>query len=714
MFHLLERLAVFVFLLALSISSPGSQIKEKDLPLKYKNWLDLVSYIIRPEEKDVFLLLQDDREREIFIQTFWKQRDPTPGTPENEYREEHIKRFDYANEYYRRGSPRPGWMTDMGRFHIILGSPVSIERFENQKGLYPAQVWYYYGEREKGLPAHFGIVFFKRSGAGEYNLYDPLSDGPAALMIEGRNLDPFAYEETYEKLYELAPTLALVSLSMIPGEVPFNYQPSPRNNIIIADILESPGKEVNPVYATHFLNYRGIVSTEYLTNYVESDAEAALMTDPVIGLTFLHFLIVPKKISVDYYEPRDQFFCNFTLNVNMTEGDDTVFQYSKEFPFYFSKDELDKITASGLAIEDSFPVAEGKFKLRILLMNSVGKEFTTFEKEIEIPEDSDKTLLMGPFLGYRFQSYGTDVHIPFKAQESKLAMDPKKTFGANDSLCILFLVKNVDPALWGSGKVEIRIQGLKESNPVAKDLSLALKDFPSGNILKLTSVLPMRQLSPDYYDIHLRLIDGSGEIIDNASDHFIVSPAEAVAHPTAYAKGIPLAHSYVYFYMLASQLRKSERLAKAEELYRKAFEMNPGYEKGLLEYARFLVEIRKYSECLDLIEKVTVEEDLLFNYFLIKGRAYVGLEQYVRAIESLEEGNKIYDSDTSLLNTLGFSYYRAGQKEKALDALKASLRLNPEQGNIKKLIREIEKDDGVFPGARIGLRLTNAAGCEQK
>ncbi len=43
MFHLLERLAVFVYLLALSISSPGSQIKEKDLPLKYKNWLDHVS-----------------------------------------------------------------------------------------------------------------------------------------------------------------------------------------------------------------------------------------------------------------------------------------------------------------------------------------------------------------------------------------------------------------------------------------------------------------------------------------------------------------------------------------------------------------------------------------------------------------------------------------------------------------------------------------------
>lgn len=687
-----ERTTLILALLVFSSLLPGSQIKEKDLPQKYRDWLDLVSYIIRPEEKDVFLLLQDNRERDVFIQTFWKQRDPTPGTPENEYKEEHIKRFDYANEYYRRGSPREGWMTDMGRFHIILGPPVSIERFENQKGLYPAQVWYYYGEKEKGLPAHFGIVFFKRSGAGEYKLYDPLSDGPAALMIEGRDLDPFAYEETYEKLYDLAPTLALVSLSMIPGEVPFNYQPSPRNNIIIADILESPSEDVNPVYATHFLNYRGIVSTDYLTNYIESDAEAVLMADPEIGLNFLHFLVVPRKISVDYYEPRDQFFCNFTLNVTLSEGDDTVFQYTKEFPFYFSKEDLDKITASGLAIEDTFPAAEGKYRLRVLLMNSVGREFTTFEREIEVPEDSDGPSLMGPFLGYRFQSYGRDVHIPFKAQESKLAMDPKKTFGVNDSLSIMFLVKNVDRELWEKGRAVIRIQGLRESNPIAKDLTLLLKDSPCENIQKLTSVLPVQELSPDYYDIHLRLIDGAGEIIDSASDHFIISPTQVVAHPTAYAKGIPLAHSYVYFYMLASQFQKTGRYERAEDLYRRAFEMNPGYEKGLLEYAQFLNETQKFSECLDLVEKIRVKEDLLFDYFLIKGKAYMGMGQFVRAIENFEEGNKIYNSDITLLNSLGFCYYRTTQKKKALDVLKASLRLNPEQEGVKKIIEEIERD----------------------
>ena len=691
-----KTVPLLITLMVLSVFLQGDQIKERDLPPKFRDWLKLVSYIIRPEEKDVFMQLANDREREIFIQTFWKQRDPTPGTPENEYREEHIKRFDYANEYYRRGSPREGWMTDMGRFHIILGSPVSVERFDNQKGLYPVQVWYYYGEREKGLPTHFGIVFFKRGGAGEYRLYDALSDGPATLMIEGRELDPFAYQEIYEKLYELAPTLALVSLSMVPGEIPFNYQPSARNNIIIADILESTKEDINPVYATHFLNYRGIVSTDYLTNYIESDAEAGLITDPVIGLDFLHFLIVPRKISVDYYEPKDQFFCHFMLNVNLRKGNDTVFQYSKEFPFYFSQDELDKTKASGLAIEDTFPVAEGKYKLTVLLMNSIGKEFTIFESDVEIPARSSEPRLMGPFLGYRFRNYARDVHIPFKALESKLAMDPKKTFGVNDTIAILFLVDNVDQELWESGRVEIQIQGLKEADPTEKKLTFLLKNSPYRKILKMTHVLPARELSPDYYDIRIKLIDGEGSIIDNEMNHFVLSTADAVAHPTAYAKGIPLAHSYAYYYMLASQYRKTGRLDSAEEFYKKAFGMNPGYKKGLLEYAQFLFESQKLLECLDLIENIKDEKDLQFEYFLIKGRAYLGMQEYGQAIANLEEGNKLYNSDTSLLNSLGYCYQKTNQKEKALEALKASLRLNPQQEEIKKLLQEIEKNIQLF------------------
>ena len=94
---------------------------------------------------------------------------------------------------------------------------------------------------------------------------------------------------------------------------------------------------------------------------------------------------------------------------------------------------------------------------------------------------------------------------------------------------------------------------------------------------------------------------------------------------------------------------------------------------------------------MELIENVKEEEKLKFEYYLIKGKAYMGMGKYPDAIENLLEGNKIYDSDIRLLNPLGFCYYKVGEKNNALEVLRASLRLNPEQEEIKKLIEEIER-----------------------
>ena len=69
----------------------------------------------------------------------------------------------------------------------------------------------------------------------------------------------------------------------------------------------------------------------------------------------------------------------------------------------------------------------------------------------------------------------------------------------------------------------------------------------------------------------------------------------------------------------------------------------------------------------------------------------MGMGEYAEAIDNLLEGNKIYNSDVRLLNSLGFCYYKTQQKEKALNVLNVSLRLNPGQSQIKKLIEEIEK-----------------------
>src|SRR5215831_16476804 len=89
----------------------------KELTSGYRVWLTQdVAYIITDDERAAFGRLQNDEEREQFIEQFWLRRDPTPDTIENEYKQEHYRRMEYANDHFASGIP--GWRTDRGRIYI--------------------------------------------------------------------------------------------------------------------------------------------------------------------------------------------------------------------------------------------------------------------------------------------------------------------------------------------------------------------------------------------------------------------------------------------------------------------------------------------------------------------------------------------------------------------------------------------------------------------
>jgi GWxTD domain-containing protein len=97
----------------------------------YKKWLNEdVAYIITDQERAAYKSLVTDAEHEAFVQDFWLKRDPTPATPENEFKEEHYRRIAYANEHF--ASYVPGWKTDQGRIYITFGPPDEIE--DHSKG----------------------------------------------------------------------------------------------------------------------------------------------------------------------------------------------------------------------------------------------------------------------------------------------------------------------------------------------------------------------------------------------------------------------------------------------------------------------------------------------------------------------------------------------------------------------------------------------------
>jgi GWxTD domain-containing protein len=173
----------------------NSKALKQELSSTYKKWLKQdVVYIITPEEMAAFKKLSNDEERDQFIENFWLRRDPTPDTPENEYKEEHYRRIAYANEHY--GAGLPGWKTDRGRIYIMWGAADQIEshptggtwdRPQEQGGgsttTYPYETWRY--RYLEGVGQNIELEFVDPCSCGDYHLTSDPNEKDALLHTPG-------------------------------------------------------------------------------------------------------------------------------------------------------------------------------------------------------------------------------------------------------------------------------------------------------------------------------------------------------------------------------------------------------------------------------------------------------------------------------------------------------------------------------------------------
>jgi GWxTD domain-containing protein len=79
-------------------------------------------FLISDEEGKAWKSLSSDAEVAEFIDLFWARRDPTPGTPRNEFREEFMTRVRYSDAAFEEKRLR-GSVTERGQLYIVLGPP---------------------------------------------------------------------------------------------------------------------------------------------------------------------------------------------------------------------------------------------------------------------------------------------------------------------------------------------------------------------------------------------------------------------------------------------------------------------------------------------------------------------------------------------------------------------------------------------------------------
>ena len=163
-----------------------------------KKWLNEdVRWIISDEERKAFMQLSNEEEREKFIEAFWDRRNPNPDSEDNEFKDEHYRRIEYANEHFPAG--KPGWMTDRGRIYIVFGPPDEIESHPSggsyerpmeegggETSTYPFEDWRY--RHIDGIGEEVIVEFVDDCMCGAYEMTMDRSKKDALLNVPNAGL----------------------------------------------------------------------------------------------------------------------------------------------------------------------------------------------------------------------------------------------------------------------------------------------------------------------------------------------------------------------------------------------------------------------------------------------------------------------------------------------------------------------------------------------
>ncbi|MDZ7269309.1 MAG: GWxTD domain-containing protein [candidate division KSB1 bacterium] len=141
------------------------EVPESELDEEFKT----MRYLASTDDVKIFSAL-DVAGKRAFIAKFWQTRDQTPETPQNEFREDYLRRVRFANESF--SGLRKGWQTDMGRVLLLYGQPDEVERFPSSSENRPYQIWHYF-EIQGGVV----FIFVDVSNWGEFRLVHSTARG---------------------------------------------------------------------------------------------------------------------------------------------------------------------------------------------------------------------------------------------------------------------------------------------------------------------------------------------------------------------------------------------------------------------------------------------------------------------------------------------------------------------------------------------------------
>jgi GWxTD domain-containing protein len=437
----MQRLIFLLFAgLVLSTSAGVTQKKKSDKLDYYRKWLDEdVVYIISEEEKAVFQKLTTGDERDQFIEQFWVRRDTDPSTPENEFKEEHYRRVQYANDRFAAGIP--GWRTDRGRVYIQFGKPDRLESHPaggpyqrkaheggGQTSTYPFEVWEY--RHIDGIGDDIELEFVNDTGgANLFRLTMDAQDKDELLHVPGMGLtDAEMFDPNFngQKSWERVNRVRESGLARNQG---INFERAKdqpfEKSLLLAKISAPPLIRFNDLKekVTTRVTFN-VLPFKVVSHFVRVDSENCIVP---VTLSF-----DPQDISfkteAGIYRSQLQVYGLVTTLTNRT-----VYEFDDDIVAEYSSGQIDAMKQLPQMYQRKLALKPGKYKLDLIVKDTVSSKMGTTAVGLEIPSAPSSHLSTSSImLTHNIQPAEADWSSPYVFGIYRVRPEVTRTFSNGD------------------------------------------------------------------------------------------------------------------------------------------------------------------------------------------------------------------------------------------------------------------------------------------
>ncbi len=677
---------------------------------RYEKWLtEEVGHLATFEEEDIFRRLQTDMQRDSFIEKFWLQRDPTPGTPRNENRDEWYERLAYVNKFFGRGTSLDGWQTDRGETYMTLGAPKAKYRYPSDMLTYPAEVWLYSADPDLGLPPFFYMMFYQRYGSGQYRIYSPLSDGPKKLLngagtqeIENRRnqrqyttggygYNPEGFDaDAYlvrSILAEIDYDLASAAFSLFPSDAGMEIGVSPLRSEMLLGQVQGVRDVIMPDPAWAYNVLTGTTESDVRFETLKFDVIAHGILDSD-GEPFVHFAANAsgEHLNVSNYE--DDFYFTLDANGSVTDDRNKVLQtFEMNLTGELDEEQAARFTRNAFVYLDMVPTLPGPQRLSMMLENKATHTFGQIEVELDVPRAFPTSVsLVGPIVmagAQQLQDYDPFGN-RYAFQYRNVAMIPSvnHTVFAGPPLRVfqqVLLPRGHD------GVLATRVEMRDPSGSIVRsdDVQYEAGSADENGVIAHVWTVDTAGLSTGEYVLRVT----AGDEVARDQVIKILPPPEEPPRPFVNAQPAPPATDVWVAMERARQYRVVGDVDSALVWLRDALERDPGNTALRADHVELLKSAGLYEELIQVLTPAVVDDPNNPELMLDLASAHADAGEHYDAIRYYERSRMELKQDSpDVLNALANEYLADEQTDKARQLLQLSLELDADQPEIQQML----------------------------